>query len=512
MTTPLPAADNSNLYACLFRRFAHALDQPFLRVPDGATLTYGDVDHRSAQIAGALSGLGVQRGDRVVVQVHKSTDAIALYLACLRMGVVFVTLNTAYTDNEVAFFVEDAAPTLVVRSPDRGAIGSIPLATLGPADSPVGAANAGSLGDAADRAEPFHDIVTSEETDTATMLYTSGTTGRSKGAMINHRGLASNGASLHEMWHFADGDVLLHALPVFHVHGLFVALHPAMMNASEVIFLPRFTTEAVVAHLPESTVFMGVPTFYTRLMADPAFTPEACRTLRLFTSGSAPMTEIVHQEFEARSGHRIVERYGMTETGIITSNPIDGDRVAGTVGFATPGFDVRVAADDGTVLGPDEAGVVEIKGPGLFNGYWQLPEKTASEFRPDGFFITGDVGQMDAEGRLTLEGRSSDMIISGGLNVYPKEVEMALDELPGIVESAVVGLPHPDFGEVVAAFVVLEDGVQFGKAEAEAALGDELARFKLPKAVLQIDALPRNTMAKVQKKQLRVDHADLFTS
>lgn len=509
METSAPATDNPNLYATLRRRFVHALDRPFLRVPGGPTLTYRDVDARSAQMAGALRDLGVRRNDRIVVQVHKSTDAVALYLACLRAGIVFVTLNTAYTDNEVAYFVDDAEPSLVVRSPDRGPIGEVPLATLGSGhDDPE--YDAGSLCTAADNAEPAPDIVQSDAADTAAMLYTSGTTGRSKGAMISHRGLASNGASLHEMWAFAEGDVLLHALPVFHVHGLFVALHPAMMNASEVVFLPRFTTEDVIAHLPDATVFMGVPTFYTRLMNDPGFTPEACRTMRLFTSGSAPMTELVHQQFEQRSGHRILERYGMTETGIITSNPIDGERVAGTVGFATPGFDVRVSLDDGSVAAPGETGVVEIKGPGLFNGYWQMPEKTASEFRPDGFFITGDVGQLDEEGRLTLEGRSSDMIISGGLNVYPKEVEVALDELPGIVESAVVGLPHPDFGEVVAAFVVLEDNVTFGKDEADAALSAELARFKLPKAVVTLDELPRNTMAKVQKKQLRVDYADLF--
>jgi len=497
---------NHNLYAVLSEAFGPSLDAPFLNLPDGPTLTYRDVDTRSAQMAGALRGMGVAAGDRVVVQVDKSTDAVALYLGCLRLGAVFVTLNTAYTDGEVTFFVEDARPRVVVRSPDRGPIGEthhqVGLDTQ----------SGGSLALAADEAVPFTDIVERDPFDTAAMLYTSGTTGRSKGAMVTHAGLSSNARALHEMWGFVPGDVLLHALPVFHVHGLFVALHPCMLNASEALFLPRFSTEAVIRHLPEASVYMGIPTHYTRLMADEGFTPQRCASMRLFTSGSAPMTEIVHQEFEAKSGHRILERYGMTETGIITSNPLDGERVAGTVGFATPGFDVRVANSDGVVLSAGETGVVEIRGPGLFAGYWQLPEKTASEFRDDGWFITGDVGSLDAEGRLTLEGRTGDMIISGGLNVYPREVEMALDELPQIVESAVVGLPHQDFGEAVTAFVVLEPGASFDLADAQAALDGELARFKFPKAVVCIDALPRNTMAKVQKKILRADHVDFYSA
>jgi malonyl-CoA/methylmalonyl-CoA synthetase len=342
------------------------------------------------------------------------------------------------------------------------------------------------------------------------MLYTSGTTGRSKGAMVTHANLASNGLALHTIWRWREGDVLLHALPIFHVHGLFVALHCAILNGSEVLFLPRFDVDAVRAHLPSATVMMGVPTFYTRLLADPDFGPDDCRTIRMFTSGSAPMTPVVFRQFTERTGHTICERYGMTECGIITSNPPEGLRVAGTVGYALPGVEMRVANDDDQPVGADELGIVQVKGPNVFPGYWQLPDKTAEEVTADGFFRTGDIGSMAVDGRLTLVGRSSDMIISGGYNVYPKEVELLLDSVPGVNESAVVGLPHPDLGEGVVAFIVADEGVELDEEDLDTALIERVARFKQPKTYVFVDELPRNAMGKVQKSQLRTDYSETF--
>ena len=494
--------------------------KPFLRVPAPAgnidhVLSWADVDDRSAQFAGALVRFGVAAGDRVLVQVHKSTDAVALYLACLRIGAVFVTVNTAYTDAEVTYFARDSQPTLVVRSPDRSTFDDVACVTLAPGDPAAGPNDATSPSPSLERSgegEPFRDVVHRAATDVAALLYTSGTTGRSKGAMLTHGSLLANGRALHEIWGFEPGDVLLHALPVFHVHGLFIALQPAMLNQSEVVFLPRFDASQVIAHLPASTVFMGVPTFYTRLMDDPAFGPEVAHHMRLFTSGSAPMTELVHQAFEARTGQRILERYGMTETGIITSNPLNGDRIAGTVGFALPQTRIRITDDDGSPTAAGTTGIVEMQGEGLFAGYWDMPDKTQAAFN-HGWFTTGDVGSVDQNGRLTLEGRAGDMIISGGLNIYPKEIEVMIDSLPGVVESAVVGLPHNDLGEATAAFVVLEPGRKWNDpmAEVSAGLADHLARFKVPKMVVVIPELPRNAMAKVQKVALRAEYESAFT-
>ncbi len=469
-------------------------------VPDsgGANVdhTYGDLDVRSAQMAGALLAAGAERGDRIVVQVDKSIDNVALYLGCLRSGLVFVPLNTAYTAKEVQYFVNDTEAAIVVARPEAEAelasvVGQAKLLTLG-------VSGEGSLAHSADGATPFNDVVDVESNDMACMLYTSGTTGRSKGAMLTHGALRANGQALQKVWHFEPGDVLLHTLPIFHVHGLFVAMNLLMLNGSRMIFLHKFSVDEVLEQLPRATTVMGVPTHYTRLLADDRFDPSACATIRLFTSGSAPMTETVFREFEARTGTQICERYGMTETGIITSNPYpgDGDRVAGTVGYAMPGYEVRVVD-----------GGVQIRGDYLFNGYWRMPEKTASEFTEDGWFKTGDVGELADDGRLTLAGRSSDMIISGGYNVYPKEIELVIDETPGVVESAVVGVPHPDFGEGVVVFVVGDPATE---AEAQERCAAELARFKHPKKWIWVDALPRNAMAKVQKKKLRTDHADLF--
>jgi len=348
------------------------------------------------------------------------------------------------------------------------------------------------------------------------MLYTSGTTGRSKGAMLTHANLTSNAMALHDIWGFGPDDVLLHTLPIFHVHGLFVALHCAMLSGNEVIFLPKFDVSAVIQYLPEATVMMAVPTQYTRLLGTERFDAHVCGSIRLFTSGSAPMTEAVHADFTERTGLQILERYGMTEAGMITSNPYDGDRVPGTVGFALPHVEMRIAGREGEPMQPGETGVVEIRSPGLFAGYWQLPEKTASEHREGGWFITGDVGSVDADGRLTLEGRSSDMIISGGYNVYPKEIEMVLDEVAGVLETGVIGVPHPDFGEAVVAIVVRDGTVDVSDTELAASLAASLdgvlARFKHPKTYIAADELPRNAMSKVQKAALRSDHAHLFTA
>jgi malonyl-CoA/methylmalonyl-CoA synthetase len=521
----------TNLYSTLADRFASRYDAPFLRVPGRSPLTYRDVDHRAACMAGALRELGVATGDRVLVQIDKSTDNVALYLACLRVGAVFLPLNTAYTSNEVGYFVDDASPTVVIARP--GTLDDLSTSVVS-----LGTDGDRSFAEATDAATPFVGVVERRPDDLAAMLYTSGTTGRSKGAMLTHANLESNALALHDIWAFRPGDVLLHTLPIFHVHGLFIALHCAMLSGNEVIFLPKFDVAQVIEQLPNATVMMGVPTQYTRLLAHqpqlqiradhdaschdpqefeesrqdlPEFDAAACASIRLFTSGSAPMTEAVHAEFTARTGHQILERYGMTEAGMITSNPYTGDRVPGTVGFALPDVELRVCDDDGGPIPTDETGVVEIRSPGLFAGYWQMPEKTASEHRDGGWFITGDVGSVDAEGRLTLEGRSSDMIISGGYNVYPKEVEMVLDELPGVLETGVIGVPHPDFGEAVIAVVVRDGTVDVSDEQLSAALDGVLARFKHPKRYIAADALPRNAMSKVQKAALRTDYADLFT-
>ncbi len=479
-------AANQNLYLTLSGRFADHREQCCLRVSGGRDWSFGDIEALSGGLATAL----LQRarpGDRVLVQTGKSPEAVALYLACLRAGLVLVPLNTAYTATELDYFRDNARPALEID--DR------------------------SLQQLREEAAECDEAPTASvaSTDLAAILYTSGTTGRSKGAMLTHGNLASNALTLHRLWGFEPGDVLLHALPIFHVHGLFVALNTAFINASTILFLEKFDTDTVLAALPEATVMMGVPTFYTRLLADPRFDRERARHLRLFISGSAPLTEQTFAEFEQRTGHRILERYGMSETGMITSNPLAGDRVAGTVGFALPGVEVRVCDGDGRELPNGEVGVVEVKGPNVFPGYWEMPEKTAGEFRRDGYFITGDLGTQDDEGRLRLVGREKDLIISGGYNVYPKEVELSLDALEGIAESAVIGVPHADFGEAVVAVCVASGQALPSNAAIDAWLANRLARFKQPKAIIQLDTLPRNTMGKVQKNMLRDRYREWFT-
>ena len=478
---------DDGFFGLLRRRFDPALDRPFLRVPGGPTFTYRDMDERSARAAGWLRNQGVSTGDRVVVQLPKSIDAVALYLGILRLGAVHVPLNTAYTPAEVDWFVADAEPATVVQ-------------------------DAGSLAYGLDRSQPLGGLVERSSEDLAVLVYTSGTTGRPKGAMLTHGNLASNALTLTRFWAFQPHDVLLHALPIFHVHGLMVALHTAMLSACEVIFLERFDAGEALASLPDATVMMGVPTHYSRLMALEGFDATACTRVRLLISGSAPMTAELHRAVARRTGCRVLERYGMSEALMITSNPYDGAREAGTVGFALPGVDVRVCGDDGAeVVG--RAGMVQVKGPNVGPGYWRRPDATSESRTTDGWFITGDVGRLDSGGRLTLEGRATDMIISGGLNVYPVEVEQVLDAHPAVAESAVVGLSHPDLGEAVTAFVVPEAGTGSAGGELESQLVGTLtgmARFKHPRRFVTVEQLPRNAMGKVLKAELRARHADLF--
>jgi malonyl-CoA/methylmalonyl-CoA synthetase len=460
-------------------------------------------------MAAVLADGGAEPGDRVVVQVDKSADAVALYFACLRGGFIYVPLNTAYTPEEIGFFLGDADPAVFVFPPDLAAKLK-PVADIADVAKTLTLSHDGhgTLADAADQISALGAVVEMGPDDIACMLYTSGTTGRSKGAMLTHGGIATNALALHEIWRFRSGDVLLHTLPIFHVHGLFVALHCAILNASEVIFCPHFDVATVRENLPLVTVLMGVPTHYVRLLNDPEFSPQDCQTIRMFTSGSAPMTEVVFNQFHERTGHTVCERYGMTECGIITSNPPEGIRVAGTVGFALPEMELRVVDENNQPVADGDMGQVQVRGPHLFRGYWQLPDKTAESFTADGFFRTGDIGWVDGEKRLTLAGRAGDMIISGGYNVYPREIELLLDETPGVKETAVVGLPHDDFGEAVTAFVVAEphiddDGLRTG-------IGERLAKFKQPKKYIYLESLPRNTMGKVQKSELRRAYEELY--
>jgi len=498
-----------NIYELFATKFAGADQQPFLVVPDGPTITYGEMDQRSAAMAAVLADRGVKPGDRVAVQVDKSIDAVALYLACLRAGFIYLPMNTAYTADEVGFFLGDATPAAFVFPPDMAAK-LLPIAEIADVAATLTLANdgTGTLAELASQVDAPSTVIARDEHDTAAMLYTSGTTGRPKGAMLTHGGIAENARALHSVWRFRTGDVLLHCLPIFHVHGLFVALNPAILNVSEVIFLPRFTVDDVRAHLRRATIMMGVPTYYTRLLDNAGFGPHDCQTVRMFTSGSAPMTETVFNRFTDRTGHTICERYGMTECGIITSNPPEGERVAWTVGFALPNMETRVADQADQPVEASEVGQVQVRGPHLFSGYWQLPDKTKESFSADGFFRTGDIGSLDADGRLTLAGRSSDMIISGGYNVYPKEIEQVLDDVPGVTETAVVGLPHDDLGEAVTAFVVADESTD--KDMLSKALDGRLARFKHPKGYMFVDQLPRNTMGKVQKAKLRNDYGDTY--
>jgi malonyl-CoA/methylmalonyl-CoA synthetase len=483
-------------------------DATCLELADGSRVSYRDIDTRSGRMAGLLAARGVAPGERVVVQVDKSPEAVVLYLACLRAGAVFVPLNSAYTAREVGYFLGDAEPRVVVCTPAAEAAlaplaGNAELLTLD-------AAGGGTLLERT-AAAPASDLVVARAADDlAAILYTSGTTGRSKGAMLSHENLASNARVLHAEWGWQPGDVLLHALPIYHVHGLFVALHCALLNGSAMLFLPKFDADAILERLPRATVLMGVPTFYVRLLECPELDRARVANMRLFISGSAPLLEETFHAFEARTGQRILERYGMTEAGMITSNPLDGERIPGTVGYFLPGITGRVADGDGNELPRGAPGVLEIRGPNVFKGYWRMPDKTAEEFRPDGHFITGDIATMAPDGRVAIVGRAKDLVISGGFNVYPKEIELLIDALPGVRESAVIGVYHPDFGEAVTAVVTCDGSTTVSEASIQAALADSLARFKQPKRVFFVDDLPRNSMGKVQKNRLREQFAETF--
>jgi malonyl-CoA/methylmalonyl-CoA synthetase len=491
---------NANLYDLFERHFPDEPEQTFLIVPGGSPVSYGDLAAMSARMAHALTAAGCTPGDRVAAQVDKHWHVLALYLACLRAGLVYLPLNTAYQKSELAYFFADAKPRVIVCNNDRLGV----VAALG------GDATVLTIEEAVDRAgsrEASFAPVQRAPDDLATILYTSGTTGRSKGAMITHRNLASNATTLVDAWGFTRRDVLLHALPIYHVHGLFVATHCALLAGARMVWLPKFDAHEVASLLPRATVMMGVPTFYTRLLSESAFTRERCASIRLFVSGSAPLLAETFDAFRERSGQDILERYGMTEAGMITSNPLAGPRVGGTVGRPLHGIDVRIVDERGEAAGPGVVGAVQVRGPNVFAGYWQMPDKTREEFTEDGYFKTGDVGEWVADGPargyLQLVGRAKDVIICGGLNVYPKEIEERIDQMEGVLESAVVAMPDADFGEVVAAFVVRKAGCSLSDTDIIRRLKSEIAGFKVPKRVVFEDALPRNTMGKVQKAALR---------
>ncbi len=494
--------DNANLYALLSCRFHDRHDAVAIETPDGKRLTYADVERESARFANRLVALGARPGDRVAVQVDKSPEALCLYLGCVRAGLIYLPLNTGYLVRELEHFFRDAGPRVVVCRPqDRDMVGGLAGSCGVDSVLTLGDAGDGSLMELPAPGDVF-DTVLSRDDDIAAILYTSGTTGKPKGAALSHRNLGSNATTLHAAWGFGAGDVLLHALPLFHTHGLFVACHCSLLNATPMLLLPKFDTRRVLDLLPRASVFMGVPTFYTRLLADADFGRGQCANMRLFVSGSAPLLEQTHDEFLKRTGHTILERYGMTECGMSTSNPLDGERKAGTVGMPLSGVSLRIVDDSGDPVATGEIGQIEFKGPNVFQGYWRNPGKTAEEFTQDGYFRSGDLGTQDEDGYIRIVGRDKDLIISGGFNVYPKEVELCIDQLPGVSESAVIGVPDADFGERVTAVIVPEAG-EPGEEAIIMALRPLLATYKLPKQVTFVDTLPRNAMGKVQKNILR---------
>jgi len=491
----------NDLYTRFSKSFAAHGAHPFI-AEDDRRWTYAEVEAATGRIAGRLRALGFKPGDRLLAQTEKSVEALIVYFACIRAGGAYLPLNVDYTEAELAYFFADAEPSIAVCRPassplfERLAAGKLRVETV---ESLFAAAPA-------EAAEP----VARQRDDIAAILYTSGTTGKPKGAMLSQGNLVSNAETLVELWRFTPQDRLIHALPIFHVHGLFVAVHCALFSGAAMDFLPRFEPAAVIAKMAQASVLMGVPTFYTRLLAEPGFTCETAAGMRLFVAGSAPLSADTFRAFEARTGERVLERYGMTETGMLTSNPYEGERRAGSVGRPLPGVELRVAdAETGEPMAQGEVGVVEVRGPNVFLGYWRNPEKTQAEFRPDGFFVTGDMGLIEPDGYVRLVGRAKDLIITGGLNVYPAEVEAVLDDRADVAESAVIGVPHPDFGEAVVAVVKPAEG--FDEARVRAALREQLAGFKTPKRIVAMDALPRNTMGKVQKKLLREQLAGLFT-
>ncbi len=502
---------NANLFVAFEPSFTEAAARPALRTACGDAVSFGDLRRKAAGLANHLKTVGIAPGDRVAVQVEKSVENVVLYLACLQTGAVYLPLNTAYTDSELDYFFGDAEPSLIVCKPDRqdgirglGSSSNVLIHTLD-------ASGGGTLFEEPRSFDADFETVRREAGDVAAILYTSGTTGRSKGAMITHGNLSANAQTLVDIWGISSSDVLLHALPIYHVHGLFVALNTCLMTGAEILFYPKFETDAVIDALPDATLMMGVPTFYMRLLASERLTRARCQDMRLFIAGSAPLLEETFRAFEGKTGHAILERYGMTECGMLCSNPLNGERRPGTVGPPLPDVEVRVADGQGAILEAGETGVLEVRGPNVFKGYWRMPEKTKEEFRSNGFFITGDISRIDDDGYVHIVGRAKDMIISGGFNVYPKEIEEVIDQLDGVGESAVIGLAHPDFGEAVAAVVTAIEGDKVDGEEIIAATREKLAAFKVPKTIFIVEELPRNTMGKVQKNQLRERYAKAFS-
>lgn len=501
---------NNPLYDTLFRPH-EGKTTPFLEFLDGSVMRYQDFMSLVSQLAHVLTSKGLVPGDRVAVQVHKSAQALALYGASIKAGLVFLPLNTAYTAQEITYFVEDSGARILICDDSNM---ETYQALFAEHDMEMLSLNADGSGTVMDQAllkeTDFH-AVPRDQDDLVAILYTSGTTGRSKGAMLTHNNLLSNALSLAEAWQFSDQDVLLHALPIFHTHGLFVAINIILATSGRILFLPKFDLDAIMTLMPKATTMMGVPTFYTRMCDDERLTRDATAHIRLFISGSAPLLADSHKQFAARTGHAILERYGMTETNMNTSNPYDGERRPGTVGFPLPGVELKITdPDQGRVLSQGEVGQIELRGPNVFKGYWQMPEKTAAELRPDGFFITGDLGRIDADGYLHIVGRNKDLIISGGYNIYPKEIELILDDQPGVLESAVLGVPHPDLGETVLGVIVAAPGQHPDLDQIATTAASTLARFKQPRKLILIDQLPRNTMGKVQKNILRDSYKDIF--
>jgi malonyl-CoA/methylmalonyl-CoA synthetase len=513
-------SNNANLFAALRAAFPSDLDQVAVETDDGLMYSWRDLDRASAMIANLLDALKLDEGARIAVQVEKSVEAMLLYLATLRAGYIFLPLNTAYREAEIEYFIGNAEPAVVVCS-------SANASWVGPIATAAGTRHVftldddrtGTLLEVAAQCSDRHAVARKADEDLAAIIYTSGTTGRSKGAMLTHGNLRSNAEVLKDYWRWRTaeqgGDVLIHALPIFHVHGLFVAIHGALINGSKMIWLNRFDPKRVVARLPEATVFMGVPTLYVRMLAESGLTRKACANMRLFISGSAPLLIETFNEWRERTGQTILERYGMSETVMLTSNPYDpvsGERRGGTVGFPLPGVQLRVRDDEGEPCPTDEIGHIQVDGPNVFAGYWRMPEKTKEEFTADGYFKTGDVGKIDGLGYVTIVGRSKDLIISGGYNVYPAEIEGYINEMAGVAESALVGVPHADFGEVGIAIVIPRPGVTLRGEAIISALKSKLANFKIPKRCFVVEELPRNAMGKVQKALLREQHKDLFES
>jgi malonyl-CoA/methylmalonyl-CoA synthetase len=510
---------NHNLYAALRAQFPSNLDTIAVETDDGLNYNWSDLERASAMLANLLEGLNIPQGARVAVQVEKSVEAMMLYLATLRAGYVFLPLNTAYQSAEIQYFIENAEPAVVVCSgANFGWVSKIAFKAGTQYVFTLNDNRTGSLLDRAVHCSDKHAVVENVADDMAAILYTSGTTGRSKGAMLSHGNLLSNAQTLKTYWGWRTGDVLIHALPIFHVHGLFVAIHGALLNGSKMIWMSKFDPKFVIHKMSEATVFMGVPTLYVRMLAEPSLTKQQSSHMRLFVAGSAPLLIETFKEWQDRTGHTILERYGMSETVMLTSNPYSADarytgqseRRGGTVGFPLPSVQLRVHSDDGVELPVGEIGGIQVKGPNVFSGYWRMPEKTKEEFTTDGFFKTGDVGKIDERGYVVIVGRSKDLIISGGYNVYPAEIEGYINDMPGVAESALVGVPHPDFGEVGVAVVIAKPGATVSGDAVITALKSQLANFKIPKKCFVVDALPRNTMGKVQKNLLRDQYKLLF--